>query len=226
MVFDEESTPSTPGFRSSCLSLSWENLSTSSGLTIRHLSLQPFIITMHPRPSRAKSCTACRQAKLACDARHKSAGVSCTRCSKRGLQCRFDSNFKRIPTRKLVTAPRVPRAIDQSPSLITTLILILTVSWRPSPTVLTLSSRLVNQGPREPNPIQSSRQCHKNPACRPRPARAPLVRPLVLTLNTPLPLSALLKILPYLVSADVPGVVRHGCSSERSTYPLVTSSEV
>ncbi|EXM13298.1 hypothetical protein FOTG_18243 [Fusarium oxysporum f. sp. vasinfectum 25433] len=44
---------------------------------------------MHPRPSRAKSCTACRQAKLACDARHKSAGVSCTRCSKRGLQCRI-----------------------------------------------------------------------------------------------------------------------------------------
>ncbi|KAI3584211.1 hypothetical protein IWW34DRAFT_721937 [Fusarium oxysporum f. sp. albedinis] len=43
-------------------------------------------------------------AKLACDARHKSAGVSCTRCSKRGLQCLFDSNFKRIPTRNIVEA--------------------------------------------------------------------------------------------------------------------------
>ncbi|KAK9318378.1 transcriptional regulatory protein SEF1 [Lipomyces starkeyi] len=51
--------------------------------------------------SRAKSCTACRQVKLSCDAR-KNSPEPCTRCSKKNIQCRFDPNFKRIPTRKIV----------------------------------------------------------------------------------------------------------------------------
>ncbi|KAK9350933.1 transcriptional regulatory protein SEF1 [Lipomyces doorenjongii] len=50
---------------------------------------------------RAKSCTACRQVKLACDARKNRPGP-CTRCNNRNIQCRFDSNFKRISTRKIV----------------------------------------------------------------------------------------------------------------------------
>jgi len=54
------------------------------------------------RPSgRAKSCVGCRQFKLACDAR-RTAPDPCTRCISKGLNCRFDPNFKRISTRKYV----------------------------------------------------------------------------------------------------------------------------
>ncbi|KAF2971585.1 hypothetical protein GQX73_g2029 [Xylaria multiplex] len=48
-----------------------------------------------------RSCTACRQAKVACDARKKPINTPCTRCGKNQLECRFDKNFKRIRTRKL-----------------------------------------------------------------------------------------------------------------------------
>ncbi|KAF2105738.1 hypothetical protein BDV96DRAFT_356667 [Lophiotrema nucula] len=47
-----------------------------------------------------KSCTACRQAKAACDARRRAPGI-CSRCSERSLTCRFDSSFRRIPTRQI-----------------------------------------------------------------------------------------------------------------------------
>ncbi|KAI0438343.1 hypothetical protein F4803DRAFT_565356 [Xylaria telfairii] len=49
----------------------------------------------------ARSCTACRQAKVRCDARRKPMNTPCTRCDKGQLECRFDKNFKRILTRKL-----------------------------------------------------------------------------------------------------------------------------
>ncbi|KAI3324325.1 hypothetical protein HD806DRAFT_543675 [Xylariaceae sp. AK1471] len=48
-----------------------------------------------------RSCTSCRQAKVACDARNKPPNTPCTRCIKNQFQCRFDKNFKRILTRKL-----------------------------------------------------------------------------------------------------------------------------
>ncbi|KAK9240691.1 hypothetical protein V1525DRAFT_179884 [Lipomyces kononenkoae] len=54
-----------------------------------------------PNRGRAKSCTACRQVKLACDARKKGPGP-CTRCSNKNIQCCFDSNFKRISTRNRI----------------------------------------------------------------------------------------------------------------------------
>jgi hypothetical protein len=50
---------------------------------------------------RAKSCTYCRQAKVACDAR-KIRNGQCSRCRLKQLDCRFDANFRRIPTRRLV----------------------------------------------------------------------------------------------------------------------------
>lgn len=53
---------------------------------------------------RAKSCTCCRQAKVACDARKTRTG-QCTRCRLKQLDCRFDANFKRISTRRLVNLP-------------------------------------------------------------------------------------------------------------------------
>ncbi|KAI0483471.1 hypothetical protein F4859DRAFT_400179 [Xylaria cf. heliscus] len=49
----------------------------------------------------ARSCTACRQAKVGCDARRKPNNTPCSRCDKNQLECRFDKNFKRILTRKL-----------------------------------------------------------------------------------------------------------------------------
>ncbi|KAI0860821.1 hypothetical protein F4860DRAFT_477811 [Xylaria cubensis] len=49
----------------------------------------------------ARSCTACRQAKVGCDARRKPINTPCTRCDKNRIECRFDKNFKRILTRKL-----------------------------------------------------------------------------------------------------------------------------
>ncbi|KAI8945946.1 hypothetical protein F4801DRAFT_97062 [Xylaria longipes] len=49
----------------------------------------------------ARSCTACRQAKVGCDARRKPINTPCTRCDKNQIECRFDKNFKRILTRKL-----------------------------------------------------------------------------------------------------------------------------
>ncbi|KAF7559011.1 hypothetical protein G7046_g5139 [Stylonectria norvegica] len=49
---------------------------------------------------RAKSCTRCRQAKLACDARKTLSGP-CSRCKSRKLDCRLDANFKRVSTRRL-----------------------------------------------------------------------------------------------------------------------------
>lgn len=52
---------------------------------------------------RAKSCTSCRQAKVACDAR-KIRNGQCSRCRLKQLDCRFDANFRRIPTRRLVKA--------------------------------------------------------------------------------------------------------------------------
>ncbi|KAI0903702.1 hypothetical protein F4823DRAFT_568430 [Ustulina deusta] len=51
-----------------------------------------------------RSCTSCRQAKVACDARKKPGNTPCTRCSKNRLECRFDKNFKRILTRKLTAS--------------------------------------------------------------------------------------------------------------------------
>ncbi|KAI1303866.1 hypothetical protein F5Y03DRAFT_184204 [Xylaria venustula] len=51
-----------------------------------------------------KSCTSCRQAKVACDARKKPRNTPCTRCIKSHLDCRFDKNFKRILTRKLTAS--------------------------------------------------------------------------------------------------------------------------
>ncbi|KAI1750338.1 hypothetical protein F4782DRAFT_253957 [Xylaria castorea] len=47
----------------------------------------------------ARSCTACRQAKVGCDARRKPINTPCTRCDKNRIECRFDKNFKRILTR-------------------------------------------------------------------------------------------------------------------------------
>ena len=52
-----------------------------------------------PSSGRAKSCTACRQVKLACNAR-MTAPDPCSRCQNSGLECLFDSNFKRIQMRK------------------------------------------------------------------------------------------------------------------------------
>lgn len=52
---------------------------------------------------RAKSCTCCRQAKVACDARKTLTG-QCSRCRIRQLDCRFDNNFKRVSIRRLVNA--------------------------------------------------------------------------------------------------------------------------
>ncbi|RYP78084.1 hypothetical protein DL771_000777 [Monosporascus sp. 5C6A] len=49
---------------------------------------------------KARSCCACRQAKVACDARSK-APNPCSRCDEKKLSCRFDKNFKRIATRQL-----------------------------------------------------------------------------------------------------------------------------
>ncbi|KAI0453792.1 hypothetical protein F5B21DRAFT_477908 [Xylaria acuta] len=49
----------------------------------------------------ARSCTACRQAKVGCDARRKPMNTPCTRCDKNQIECRFDKHFKRILTRKL-----------------------------------------------------------------------------------------------------------------------------
>ncbi|KAL7919038.1 hypothetical protein ACQKWADRAFT_323294 [Trichoderma austrokoningii] len=49
---------------------------------------------------RAKSCTCCRQAKVACDARKTRTG-QCSRCRLKQLDCRFDANFKRISTRRI-----------------------------------------------------------------------------------------------------------------------------
>lgn len=40
------------------------------------------------------ACTECRQQKAKCDA-HEKAPNSCTRCTKRGIPCRLDSEFKR-----------------------------------------------------------------------------------------------------------------------------------
>lgn len=54
------------------------------------------------KPSgRAKSCTPCRQAKVACDAR-KTLNGPCSRCRSKDLDCRFDANFKRVSTRRCV----------------------------------------------------------------------------------------------------------------------------
>ncbi|KAI1379539.1 hypothetical protein F4677DRAFT_409609 [Hypoxylon crocopeplum] len=47
-----------------------------------------------------KSCSACRQAKTACDAR-KNAPSPCSRCSEKELSCRFDRNFKRVSQRQI-----------------------------------------------------------------------------------------------------------------------------
>ncbi|KAI0900167.1 hypothetical protein F4806DRAFT_279974 [Annulohypoxylon nitens] len=47
-----------------------------------------------------KSCTACRQAKTACDVR-RTAPNSCSRCIQKVLSCRFDQNFKRVSQRQL-----------------------------------------------------------------------------------------------------------------------------
>ena len=49
-----------------------------------------------------KSCTACRQAKTACDARNTTP-TPCSRCSSKDIECRFDRTFRRIPTRQYVT---------------------------------------------------------------------------------------------------------------------------
>ena len=51
------------------------------------------------KKSRAKSCTRCRQAKLACDAR-STLTEPCSRCKSKNFDCHFDANFKRISTRK------------------------------------------------------------------------------------------------------------------------------
>ncbi|KAI1354810.1 hypothetical protein F5Y01DRAFT_272766 [Xylaria sp. FL0043] len=51
-----------------------------------------------------RSCTSCRQAKVACDARKKPSNTPCTRCTRNQLECRFDKNFKRILTRKLTAS--------------------------------------------------------------------------------------------------------------------------
>ncbi|KAI0424384.1 hypothetical protein F5Y09DRAFT_142822 [Xylaria sp. FL1042] len=51
-----------------------------------------------------RSCTSCRQAKVACDARKKPSNTACTRCTRNQLECRFDKNFKRILTRKLTAS--------------------------------------------------------------------------------------------------------------------------
>ena len=50
-------------------------------------------------PGRAKSCTECRQVKLACDAK-KTWPNACTRCVTRKLDCKRDASFRRVPTRK------------------------------------------------------------------------------------------------------------------------------
>ena len=50
-----------------------------------------------------KSCTACRQAKTACDVRN-TAPSCCSRCNSRNLECRLDKGFKRVSTRRYVTA--------------------------------------------------------------------------------------------------------------------------
>ncbi|KAI1608466.1 hypothetical protein EDD36DRAFT_469351 [Exophiala viscosa] len=49
---------------------------------------------------RVKSCTGCRQVKLACDAR-KTAPDPCSRCKLKDLDCRFDTKFRRVATRRL-----------------------------------------------------------------------------------------------------------------------------
>jgi hypothetical protein len=59
--------------------------------------LAPSSLTSEPK-SRAKSCTECRQVKLKCDYREK-APEDCTRCTKRGLECKKDATFKRVPSR-------------------------------------------------------------------------------------------------------------------------------
>lgn len=50
---------------------------------------------------RTKSCTSCRQARVACDARKTLTG-QCSQCRLKQLDCRFDANFKRVSTRRLV----------------------------------------------------------------------------------------------------------------------------
>ncbi|KAI1259445.1 hypothetical protein F5Y18DRAFT_297246 [Xylariaceae sp. FL1019] len=52
---------------------------------------------------KARSCIACRQAKMACDAR-KRTPRPCGRCTDRNLECRFDKHFKRIPTREITSS--------------------------------------------------------------------------------------------------------------------------
>ncbi|PMD36825.1 hypothetical protein L207DRAFT_636751 [Hyaloscypha variabilis F] len=47
-----------------------------------------------------KSCTACRQAKMGCDARTK-APNPCSRCKSNKLECCFVKNFKRLSTRQI-----------------------------------------------------------------------------------------------------------------------------
>ncbi|KIW65452.1 hypothetical protein PV04_07711 [Phialophora macrospora] len=47
---------------------------------------------------RVKSCTSCRQVKLRCDAVSKFP-AACSRCKAHGLDCRIDSNFKRVSVR-------------------------------------------------------------------------------------------------------------------------------
>ncbi|KAF4448821.1 putative transcription factor SEF1 [Fusarium austroafricanum] len=108
---------------------------------------------MPRRPGRAKSCTACRQVKQACDARHKAAGASCTRCTKRGLLCRFDSNFKRIPTRNIVEA--ITNNIDpQQPAPCAS-------SW---PNMEAESRREQTTKSQEPNIPSSASTCSPSPA--------------------------------------------------------------
>ncbi|KAI1386676.1 uncharacterized protein F4822DRAFT_431547 [Hypoxylon trugodes] len=47
-----------------------------------------------------KSCSACRQAKTACDARSTTPNP-CSRCKEKQLSCRFDKNFKRVSQRQI-----------------------------------------------------------------------------------------------------------------------------
>ena len=74
--------------------------------------LEPSAAAAEPK-SRAKSCTECRQVKLKCDYREK-APDPCTRCAKRGLECKKDASFKRVPSRTRRQAAVSPSASSQA----------------------------------------------------------------------------------------------------------------
>ena len=82
--------------------------------------------------NRIKACTCCRQVKVRyssacllsnaerapllqtrCDSA-ETFPAPCTRCHQKGLDCRFEANFKRTPTRKLVNPFREPQIFSSA----------------------------------------------------------------------------------------------------------------